>query len=345
MHDGSLIEDDFDPEVGSGPRPPRPPRRPFSIGGLHWIGWVFLLFALGDLAWFVVNADQPATATVWDYLFYAFQIIPAVVAVLFPVVLLARHPDAPTRTPLLLLGVLLFALVQGLLILASRLQPVFETLSPPSDDVPFLVPLAAIFGGLTLLIGVIGLALAGRGLSNARRYEDGGPALTAPLVAVATIFATVVGIIAATRLSIPDGPIPASYLIYLVSTIILGILRVAVWTYLLTTTLGGWLAREEPRGGWVIATLGATAVLAALVLVNLAGVLDIQDATFVTAYGWLITILYAFGHLDLLLAFAIGLPKVDRFQDDEDEDDGDEDDEDEDEDDDDPGEFADERVR
>jgi len=283
------------------------------------MAWLFIVFAVGDLAWFVANANIPAASTLWDTVFYAFQVIPAVASVLVPAALLARHGDATTRAPVLLLGMFLFALVQGLLLLANPLQPLFETLTPASEDVPFLVPLAAFYGGLTLLIGAIGLALIARGLSLARRYEDGSASLTAPLLAVTTIFATIVGILAATRLPLPDGPIPVSYLVYLVSTILLGILRIAVWTYLTTTALGGWFAGEEPSAGWVLASVGSAVVILALVLVNLAGVLDIQDATFVAAYGWIITILYATGQLGLLVAFAIGLPGLDESDDGSDE--------------------------
>lgn len=319
MHDGDLIEDDYDPDDppdvrGAGPS--------FRTGGLHPMVWILILFALVDLAWNIVNANLPATANLADDLFYAIQVVPSVVAFLIPAAFLARHRDAPAGLPVLLLGTLLLALVQILFAVADPLHALFETLTPASDDVPFLVPLAALYGGLTLLLGAIALGLVARGLADSRRYFDRGASLSAPLVAVMSIFATVVGILAVTRLSLPDGPLPTSYLVYLVSTVVLGILRVIVWTYLLTTAIGGWRAGEEPRGGWMLATLAGAVVLVALVLVNLAGVLDIQDTTIVAAYGWLITILYAGGHLVLLAAFAIGLPALEEIDDDdEDEDD------------------------
>ena len=106
-----------------------------------------------------------------DYAFYGLQILPAVAAVLFPAALLARHPDAATRMPVLLLGTILFALVQLLLILATPLAPSFEAATPATDDVPF-VAMAELYNGLTLAVAALGLGFIARGLSLARQFED-----------------------------------------------------------------------------------------------------------------------------------------------------------------------------
>lgn len=329
MHDSrtgspDLIEDDFDPDDDFEPDDTGDPGSPFSIGGLHWLAWVFILLALGDLAWYVATATFSATPSLADFVVYALQIIPAVSTVLFPAALLARLPNATTRAPVLLLGTILVALVQALVVLGDPLQPIFGAVTPPTPDLPNFVALAAAYNGFTLLLAACGLALIARGLSLARQYEDAPGKAIGLLVPVATIFATVVGILAASRLTLPD-PMPSVYLVYLAANIILAILRVAAWAYLATSALTGWRAGEEPRAGWRLAAVAGLVVIFALVLVNLPGVFDLQDQTLVQIYGWIIVIAYSGGHLLLLGAFGVGLPSLD--EPDEDEDDEDEEDE------------------
>ncbi len=293
---------------------PQPAREGFTIAGLHWIGWVFILFALGDLAWFIFNANLAPNAAPADLLVYALQVFPAIAAILMPAVLLARHPDAATRAPVLLLGTVLFALVQLMLILANPLGAVFESLTPASDDVPFVV-LAEVYNVLTLTVAAVGLGLIARGLSLARRYEDRPAPAVDWFVPVATTFATVVGILAASRLSLGDGPLSPITIIYIAVNVILGIARVAVWTYLMTSAFRGVLAGEDPGRGWRLAALAGGVILFALVLVNLAGVIDVTEQGVIETYGWVVVIAYALGHLFLLGAFAVGLPSLEAFDD------------------------------
>lgn len=308
MHDSDLVEESAYDD----------PRPVFSIGGVHWIAWVFILFALGDLAWLIVSAQFAASPAFGDYVVYGLRVVPAVVAVLLPAVLLIRNPDAVTRTPVLLLGTVLFALVQGLLVLAVPLQPIFESVMPASE-ISGLVPLAAIYNALTLLTAVVGLSLIARGLSLARWYEDRTGGWPGVLVLAATIFATVVGILSLTKLDLPD-PLPTGDLVYLASSVLLGILRMAAWSYLAVSALRGLLASEEPGVGWGLAALGGGLIVIALALINIAGVVPIADQTIAEIFGWVIYSLYALGHLALLWAFAIGLPSPDDgddFDDDE----------------------------
>ena len=114
--------------------------------------------------------------------------------------------------------------------------------------------------------------------------------------------------------------------IYLGTSVVLGVVRIVAWAYLATAATRGWLASEDPAKGWGLGAVGAGFVVFALVLVNLNGLLAIQDATFATVYRYLIVIAYAFGHIGLLLAFALGLPALD-WSDDEDDDFDDDDDE------------------
>ena len=304
MHDSDQIEDSEYDEAPSG----------IQLGGVPWIAWVFILLALGDLAWLIVNARLTAAPDLLEYIDYAIKVVPAVVAVLIPAVVLMRQRDAAARASTLFLGTILFALVQGLLILAVPLEPIFETFTPASPETG-LVPLSAVYNTLTLLVAAIGLLLMARGLNLARWYEDRSGQWSGILVLAATVFATVVGILSVAQLQLPD-PLPLDYLVYLTASVILGIVRMVAWTYLAVTAGRGWLAGEAPTGGWRLATLGSGFIILALILINLAGVFVITDQTFGEIYGWLIYGLYALGHIVLLLAFGVGLPSLDEPDDD-----------------------------
>ena len=301
----------------------RVPGGPLALGGLHPLAWVFIVLALVDLVWFIVNAGSAQMTSLSDYAFYGLQILPAVAAVLFPAALLARHPDAATRMPVLLLGTCLFALVQLLLILATPLASPFEAVTPATDDVPF-VALAELYNGLTLVVAVVGLAFIARGLSLARQFEDRIGSWIDWVVPLATAFATVFGIVGATRLEL-GASVPLVVSVYIGSSVVLGILRVATWAYLMAAALRGALAGEEPSTGWRLAAWGAGIVLFALVLVNLVGLLEVPEAWIIDAYQWTVVVAYALGHLFLLVAFTLGLPSLDPVDDDEDFEDEDED--------------------
>jgi hypothetical protein len=296
----------------------RVPGGALAIGGLHPLAWVFIVLALVDLVWYIVNAGSAQMTSPSDYAFYGLQILPAVAAVLFPAALLARHPDAATRMPVLLLGTSLFSLVQLLLILATPLAPSFEAATPASDDVPF-VAMAELYNGLTLVVAALGLAFIARGLSLARQFEDRVGAWIDWVVPLATAFATVFGIVGATRLEL-GASVPPIVSIYIGSSVVLGILRVATWAYVLTSAVRGALAGEEPSTGWRLAAWGAGIVLFALVLVNIVGLITVPEAWIVDAYQWTVVIAYALGHLCLLVAFTIGLPSLDPVDDDDTED-------------------------
>ena len=195
MHDDDLPEE------------PRVPGGPLAIGGLHPLAWIFILLALVDLVWFIVNSDSAQITSLADAVFYGLQVFPAVAAILFPAALLARHPDAATRAPVLLLGTVLFAIVQFLLLLATPLAPYFEASTPASEEVPFIA-MAEVFNGLTLLVAAIALGFMARGLSLARWYEDRLGGWIDWLVPLATAFAVITAVLLM-RLLIEEAP-PAS---------------------------------------------------------------------------------------------------------------------------------------
>ena len=323
-------ETDAETEPDGGPAA-RGPHLPDALTGAYWLAWVFVLLAVGDVIWYVNNVKLQADPAIADVAIWVLQLLPGVASILLPAVLIARHSDAFSRARTLLFGMILYAAVQGLLIVSQPLQGFFESVTPPSADLPNLVPLSAIYNGFVALVAAFGLLYIAVGLSQARRYEDRGRRVTAFIVPIAAIFGTVVGVLAVSRIQLGDTPWSPTLAIYLGASVILGILRITVWAYLTTALIRGLVAGEEPRGGWLLGVIGGTLVVLALVLVNLSGVVDITDQTLSTLYGYVIVLSYSLGHVGLLAAFALGLPSLEGLEeDDEDDEDYDDDYEDED---------------
>jgi hypothetical protein len=243
---------------------------------------------------------------------------PGVASILLPAALLARHRDAWGRLPTILFGTILFAAYQGLVVVADPLQPIFESLTPASEDLPSLVPLSVLFDALVALVAILGITYIALGLGQARRYADRPAAAVALLVPVAATIATILAVVSVSRYDFGDTALSPPLAVYLATTVALGVLRVVVWAYLATVALRGWWSAEEPPAGWWLVVLAAALVLIALALVNISGVLDPQSDTFVTVYGYATSSAYALGHLCLLAAFAVGLPALDELEDEED---------------------------
>ena len=66
----------------------RGPHLPRSPGGLPLLAWVFIVLAIGDLAWFIVNAGLASATSLADLGSYALRVVASVAAVLLPAVLL-----------------------------------------------------------------------------------------------------------------------------------------------------------------------------------------------------------------------------------------------------------------
>ena len=280
-----------------------------------WAAWIFVILAIGYIAWYVTHLDVKPAASLADFVVYVLQAVPSATAILLPAAVLARHPDAWSHARTLLFGTILYAAVQGLLILADPLQGFFETQTPASPDLPFLVPLATAYSALISLVAAFGLGYIAVGLSVARRYEGGSRWTTGWFVPVATVFGTVVGVLAVSRIPFGDTPMSPTLIIYLASSVVLGVLRIVMWAWLASVATRGWLAGEDPRSGWGLASIATAFVLLALALVNLSQLIDVPNNAIGTGLGYVIVILYAGGHLALLAAFAVGLPAIDEVDD------------------------------
>jgi hypothetical protein len=280
-------------------------------GGGRWLAWVFVLFALGDLAYYIATAKFNATPSVTDIGTYALQVIPSVASILVPAALLFRHPDAAARAGTLLLGSILFALAQGLQILANPLEPFFEAATPPSLDLPTIVPMAELYNGFVSVVLAVALLSIAAGLTQARRYEDRGGFLTVLFVPLMTVLGTALNVLATTTSGIEGLSLTLGLVLFVGSAVVLPVVRIVIWSYLVTSLFRGWRSGESPLNGWRLGTLGSALVVAGLFLFNLNGVIPSQGGNFDTAYAYATVIAYALGHLSLLGAFLIGLPALD----------------------------------
>ena len=120
----------------------RGPHLPDAVTAISFGTWFFVLLALARLIWFVRETELGPSPGVGVLLGYVGGFVPATVAILLPAALLFRHPDAATTARTLLVGTILFAAVEGMRVVGPALQPVFERVTPGSEETPYLVPLA-----------------------------------------------------------------------------------------------------------------------------------------------------------------------------------------------------------
>ena len=282
---------------------------------IPWLALVFVALAVADLYWMLRQSEFLAGMSIGDVIAYGLRLTPGIVAILLPAAVLLSHRDSWRRIPTVVFGTILFASVQGLVVVADPLQPIFASLTPASDDLPALVPLAALFDAVVSLASVLGVTYIAIGLVQARRYEDRPADAVALVVPVAATLATIIGVLSASGFDFGGAPLTPPLAVYLAATVALGILRVVAWAYLAATVMRGWWSGEEPNSGWWLAVLATALVLVALALVNISGILGSGDTTFVTAYGYVTATAYSLGHVCLLASFAVGLPAVDALED------------------------------
>ncbi len=292
-----------DEQPGETARGPRLPDIP-------WLAWVFILLALGESVRSISEFGLGSDPTIEYVVAFVLGLTPAIASILLPAAVLISHRNAMRVAPTLLFGTILVASVQGLQLLADPLQPVFESLTPASEEIPDFVPLATLFNAVTFLVLVIGLAYIALGLSMARRREDAPGDVTGLIVPVASVVATVGGVIEISRLGYLDATLSPWYLVYLGSSFIPGVLQVALWAYLLAVAIRGFRAGEAPRRGWQLGSVAGGFVLVAFALIYVTRIFDLE-ATFGDPYLYVVATGYALGYLTLLLAFVVGLPATD----------------------------------
>ncbi|MDO8484523.1 MAG: hypothetical protein Q7S35_06215 [Candidatus Limnocylindrales bacterium] len=301
----------------------RGPHLPDALAGIPTGAWVFSLLAIARLIWFVREAHLGPAPGPSVVLAFVTGIVPAVVAVLLPGALLLRHADAWSRARTLLLGTVLFAVVEGMRVLSPSLQPFFEQLTPGSEETPYLVPLALLYTSAEGLLAIFAVTNIGLGLAQARRYLDrSGTRLIVVVAALIVVLVAVERVVSVSQLPFDEIPMTPTVAVYLASAIVLGVLSIAAWGYLAATSVRGARAGEEPEAGWTIGAIGACLIVAAFGL-SAAGSLarpspETQDLF--NSIGQGISVIYTLGYLGLLGGLLLGLPSLEPIEDDEEDD-------------------------
>jgi hypothetical protein len=253
----------------------RGPHLPDAVTRVPYGTWLFGLLALSRLIWFVRETELGPAPAPSVIVAYVGGLVPAVVAVLLPAILLLRHPDAWSSARTLLLGTILFALVEGMRVLSPSLQPVFESATPGSEETPYLIPLALLYSSAQGLLVTVAVANIGLGLAQARRYLDRPGTLVIALVTgLVVVVAAAARLITVGRLPFDEIPMTPTVAVYLSSAIVLGVLSVMAWGYLAATSTRGARAGEEPGGGWAFGALGAWLILSAFVIAAIAALAE-----------------------------------------------------------------------
>ena len=302
------------PIEGSGE--PRGPRLPDALARVPAPAWIFILLAVARLIWFVGETDLGPAPDASRIASFFVALIPAVVAVLLPAALLLRHPDALSRARTLFIGTVLFTIVEGLRVLDGPLQPAFAQLTPGSVETPFLVPLALVYTALAGLLSAFAVANLGLGLAQARRYEDRpgtGPIVMALILIV--ILVAVAHVVSVGQLPFDQIPITPTVILYLASSVVLGVVSIAAWGYLATHAIRGARAGEMPESGWMIGAFGVCLVIGAFAL-NAA--LSFATPTpgsqpFFTTISLVNAGIFALGYLGLLGGLLLGMPSLDEL--------------------------------
>lgn len=285
----------------------RGPHLPDPVTGLPWLVWPFLaLFAMGaSAAWTTNGPDLVRDPS------YLTVVLPVLIidlaAPLIGVALLVRHRDAVTTLPVLVAGAGLLAIEPILRLAREALGPVFQTITPASEALPFFVPLGTGYDVFVIVVAAAGLILVGLGLSRSRRYDD---PISPRFIGLGLGLLAVV-IAAARLLLVRELPAEVSSImpVLVAVSVVYSVAFVGSWSYLTGVAFLGWVAGERPRIGWVLATAGGLAILMASAIdtvVSLIGPTSPDGNIFAFVVSWMT----GAGWLLLLLAFVSGLPST-----------------------------------
>ena len=286
---------------------PLPPDRPDALTGVS--PWViaFLILAgiqvlAGWLEWFSRH-DQQHPIRVLNIVVIG---LPGFCSTLLGAALFYRHPDALRRLPLLVFGVALLNIVALLdlwnepLTSSAFLPEIFPTFPEFGFGVDeSTLILSGIYTAAMNVVMVFGLLYLARGLDGARR--------SAPVVSlrVLGIALTIVALASAgVSLEWALGYEPGDVMIPLdVMALVMRLISALAWSYLFVVAIGGWLAGERPRAGWLLVALAAGIEIA--IRTFLGGVVNIPQSTSTVIF------LAAVANWALLLrAFAAGVPST-----------------------------------
>jgi hypothetical protein len=293
---------------------PRPPHLPDILTRISpWVLPFLVLLALQFwLAWVAQPLATDVVTSVDYWIGAARSNLLGVAVSLLGVALFLRHPNARSRLPQVTSGVLLLSLQVVMALLQPWLDPWFASITPPSDDEFFFTPLAEGYSILTSVVGVFGVAVLARGLSDARRHRDGGPVRSLAIVLAVLVFASLgFNLLELTLAEFEASPMFATTI---VGKLLVNLLMRLTLGYLVVVAAAGWIGHESPRSGWGFAALGAGLILLPRLFFPVVSVLPISQELILAVVG-LVGEAGLLGWLLLVTAFALGLPFTELFTD------------------------------
>lgn len=292
---------------------PEPPP-PVGLGGrLRSVPAATWLFVALAVAMTILTVQGIATTGLADLValgYVGFGGVPTAIAFLLPAALFLRHRDVWQTDRLLVVGTVLFGVVEVLQYITPGVSDWLASLIPAPPDVSFLAPLPITFGVVVGILGAMAPIYTGRGLVAARAYED-APAARRwwVVVALLTLVAGVTNVLNLVNLSldIPTGAVMA-YFWLTVLTVAVSLLGVFGWAYLAGATLVGWRSGEEPARGWALASIGSGLVLVGLALSGIIASIGVFATPLPNQLSLGILGAFALAYLLLLAAFLARLP-------------------------------------
>lgn len=276
--------------------------------------WIFIVIAVLDAIWRANPGGQIAPDAVF---FGVIRAVPGAMTCLIGAALLTRHPRAWATDRYLVVGSILFVVVEAIDFLSSsfRSSGLFAGWFP--DDNGWLLGPALALDALGGVLTVFAIAYIARGLLTGRVSEEweGSPWSTVPIWAV-TVLAASFGLASYALALVQDGGagIDPGYAVYLVILIVTATLIIAGWGYVTTLAATGSVNGEGPPNAWAIAATGGLSIVAGYLLSAIATVAGWLILSPTTEVGWTLTlasgasIVRAVGFILLLVAFALGLP-------------------------------------
>jgi len=295
----------------------RGPHLPDAVHRFPWMASLFAVFALARLGWGIREAGLGPTFDPWQVGQIMLFEVPSVVAILLPAALLARHPDAARRLRPVLAGTILLAVVEGLRVLSSPLEPVFEWLTPGDRAASFLVVSALAYNVAVNLLNSLGVSAIGLGLARARRSGD--RAVSWPVDAVLAglvVLIGVTGVVSVGRLPAGQLPMTPTVLGFIVSTVVLNVVSATAFGYLAAVTTAGLRAAEQPIVVWRLGAFGSWLVVGSLAALGLVGIIQAtpESAELTNNVVLAIEVVFSLGFIGVLAAFAVGLPRLDPLE-------------------------------
>ena len=280
------------------------------IAGVPRPTWAFLALALVSTILAIQTAATSGVSDSFSLSAAVLRGIPTAVAFLIPAALFLRHREAWTTDRVLVVGTVLFGVVELLQFASAGATAWFDSVIPPDPTNTLPSPLNVTYNVMVGLLGALAPAVTARGLLAARAYEDSRHARRWWLiVALLTLIAGVTNILLLVNLSIdiPNDTV-VIYFWLTVLTVVVSLISVFGWAYLAGITLVGWRSYEEPGAGWGLGALASGVVLAGLAASGTVAAIrvfgpSLSDQLSLTFLG-----AFALGYLLLIVAFFARLP-------------------------------------